>query len=145
MGILNFQWQYTPNGLSNFDVGGLGGTFYGRGYREVYYFVDRYAIVTGQWQLPVHLIPKGWKFPFSKKPLHEDTQLLTFVDYGHGQIASPPKGIRSNYQVFSTGVGLRSQLTQRIAGRLDVGFPIIQQQSFSQKPRLHFGLDILLH
>lgn len=143
-GLFNIQWQFTPNGLSNFDVGGLGGTFYGRGYREVYFFVDRYVVMTSQWQLPAYFIPKKVKLPFSDKPLRDSTQMLTFVDYGYGQIAAPADGVDSNYKVFSTGMGLRAQLTNRITGRLDIAYPIIRMVPFSQKPRLHFGVDIAL-
>lgn len=143
-GLFNIQWQFTPNGLSNFDVGGLGGTFYGRGYREVYFFVDRYVILTSQWQAPAYFIPKKIKLPFSDKTLRDATQMLTFVDYGYGQIAAPADGVDSNYKVFSTGIGLRTQLTNRISGRLDIAYPIIRMVPFSQKPRLHFGVDIAL-
>ncbi len=143
-GLINLQWQYTPNGLSNFDVGGLGGTYYGRGYREVYIFVDRYAILTSQWQLPAYFIPKKLKLPFASKPLRDTTQMLTFVDYGYGEVAAPPKGVKSTYNVLSTGVGFRTQLTDRISGRLDIGYPIIRQSPWTQRPRLHFGMDVLL-
>lgn len=143
-GLFNIQWQFTPNGISNFDVGGLGGTFYGRGYREVYFFVDRYVVMTSQLQAPAYFIPKKLKLPFSDKTLRDSTQLLTFVDYGYGQIAAPADGVDSNYKVFSTGMGIRTQLTNRISGRLDIAYPIIRMVPFSQKPRLHFGVDIAL-
>ncbi len=143
-GLFNIQWQFTPNGLSNFDVGGLGGTFYGRGYREVYFFVDRYVVMTSQLQAPAYFIPKKLKLPFSDKTLRDSTQMLTFVDYGYGQIAAPADGVDANYKVFSTGIGLRTQLTNRISGRLDLAYPIIRMVPFSQKPRLHFGVDIAL-
>jgi hemolysin activation/secretion protein len=141
---LNTQWQLTPDGLSNFDVGGLGGTFYGRGYREVYLFVDNYSITSLQWQVPARFLPKRLKMPFSDKPLKETTSLLTFVDYGYGVISAAPKGVDRNDHILSTGVGIRSQVTNRLSGRLDIGFPILREPPFSQKPRLHFGLDLAL-
>lgn len=141
---LNTQWQFTPNGLSNFDVGGLGGAFYGRGYREVYLFEDNYTITSLQWQVPAHFLPKRLKLPCSSKPLRDTTSLLTFVDYGYGWISAPPKDLDPSEHILSTGVGFRSQLTDRISGRLDIGFPILREPPFSKKPRLHFGLDIAL-
>jgi hemolysin activation/secretion protein len=143
-GTVNLQWQYTPNGLSNFDVGGLGGTFYGRGYREVYIFVDRYAILTSQLQMPAYFIPKRVKLPFSSKTLRDSTQMLTFLDYGYGEIATRPTDVRSSYKVAGTGVGLRTQLTDRISGRLDIAYPIVRELPWTQKPRFHFGVDVLL-
>jgi hemolysin activation/secretion protein len=141
---LNTQWQFTPNGLSNFDVGGLGGTFYGRGYREVYLFVDNYTITSLQWQAPARFLPKGLKLPFSGKAIRDTLSLLAFLDYGYGKISSPTKGIAPDYQILSTGLGVRAQLSNRTSGRLDIGFPILRESPFSQKPRVHFGLDIAL-
>lgn len=141
---LNTQWQFTPDGVSNFDVGGLGGTFYGRGYREVYLFVDNYTITSLQWQVPAHFLPKKLKLPFSSKPLRDTTSFLTFVDYGYGWISAAPRGLDPSEHILSTGLGVRSQLTDRISGRLDIGFPILREPPFSQKPRLHFGLDVAL-
>ncbi len=143
-GSLNLQWQYTPDGLSNFDVGGLGGTFYGRGYREVYIFVDTYAILNAQWQFPAKFIPKGWKLPFSDKDLRDATQFLAFVDYGYGDTTHSPTGYDGNDHILSTGVGVRTQLTNRISGRLDIGFPLLREVPFSQGARLHFGVDTVI-
>ncbi len=143
-GTINLQWQYSPNGVSNFDVGGLGGTFYGRGYREVYLFVDRYAIVTSQWQLPAYFIPKKVKLPFSSKTLRDATQFVTFFDWGYGEIAAPASGVPAYYKVAGTGVGLRSQITDRVSGRFDIAYPIVHERPWTQKPRIHFGLDVAL-
>jgi hemolysin activation/secretion protein len=144
-GSLNLQWQYTPDGLSNFDVGGLGGTFYGRGYREVYLFVDSYAILTAQWQVPAKFLPKSLKLPFSDKPLRDTTQLLTFVDYGYGDVTHAPSTLDGNDHILSAGVGIRSQLTNRISGRFDVAVPMVREMPFSQAPRFHFGIDTVLY
>jgi len=141
---LNTQWQFTPDGLSNFDVGGLGGTFYGRGYREVYLFVDNYTITSLQWQVPASFLPKKLKLPFSDKPMRETTSLLAFADYGYGWISEAPNGVDSNDHILSAGVGIRSQITNRISGRLDIGFPFLREPPFSMKPRLHFGMDVAL-
>jgi hemolysin activation/secretion protein len=141
---LNTQWQFTPNGLSNFDVGGLGGTFYGRGYREVYLFEDNYTITSLQWQVPASFLPKKLKLPFSDKALRDTTSFLAFMDYGYGWISSPPKGLDPSEHILSTGVGVRSQLTNRVSGRLDVGFPILREPPFNKNPRIYFGLDVAL-
>ena len=143
-GLLNFQWQYTPNGVSNFDVGGLGGAFYGRGYREVYIFVDRYALLSAQYQFPAFFVPKKWKMPFSSKTIRESTQLVTFCDYGYGEIAASGKGVQSTYNILGVGGGIRSQVTDRLSGRFDVAFPTIREKPYSQMPRIHFGFDVAL-
>ncbi len=141
---LNTQWQYSPDGLSNFDVGGIGGTFYGRGYREVFIFADTYAVLTGQYQIPAKFIPKGWRLPFSDHDMRDTTSVLTFVDYAYGDATHTPAGIDGNDHILSTGFGIRSQITNRISGRLDVGFPLLRQLPFRQGARLHFGIDTAL-
>lgn len=143
-GSLNLQWQYTPDGLTNFDVGGIGGTFYGRGYREVYLFMDTYAVLNAQWQVPAKFIPKGWRMPFSESDLRDTTQLLGFVDYGYGNTSHSPASYDGTDHILSTGVGLRTQLTKRISGRVDVGFPLLREVPFSNAPRFHFGVDTVL-
>lgn len=138
---VNVQWQMTPDGTPSFDVGGLGGAFYGRGYREVFLFVDKFGVVQSQWQFPTYFFPKGFKLPFSDKDARDAIQWLVFADYGYGDISAPPDGLDGSDHILSTGVGLRAQLTNRITGRLDLGFPLLRELPYSNHMRLHFGLD----
>ena len=141
---VNFQWQFSPNGVSNFDVGGIGGAFYVRGYREVYIFCDSYAMVNLQWQFPAKFIPKKVRLPFADKPLRDTTQIVSFVDYGYGGISHAPRGVDASENLVSTGMGIRSQLNNRTTVRFDVGAPLARELPFSQGARFHIGTDVAL-
>ena len=76
--------------------------------------------------------------------MRDTTQMLTFLDYGYGAISAPPKGVQRTYDIFSAGLGFRTQLAERVTGRLDIAYPIFREAPWGQRPRLHFGLDIAL-
>lgn len=139
---LNAQWQYTPDVLPSTDVYGTGGTFNGRGYREVFIFTDNAAIVSLQYQYPMWFIPKTWKIPFTQTTLRDAVQMVNFVDYAFSYTNNQFYAADQSEHLLSTGVGWRVKLNKYLAGRLDIGLPILRNSPFSGDARIHFGLDV---
>ena len=140
---LNTSWQYSQDRLPAYEQFCSGGTYAGRGYREVYVCGDSGALASLQWQAPAFFIPKSIKLPFSQTALKDQLQVLTFIDSGYTDFSHRTPGVDKNEWVLSTGFGARLKIADRIYGRFDLGFPLLRNYPFSNGARFHFGVDVV--
>lgn len=140
-GIFRVIGQLTADRLNPFEVYGAGGTFYGRGYREGYFPGDCALFASAEWRVPFFLASKSLKLPGTDDFVRDKVKLLTFLDYSATHNNNQDAGVDANEQFLGTGLGIRIDWSQYFSGRLDLGFPLLQQQPFSSGARIHFGIQ----
>lgn len=142
--VLNAAGQWSPGTLSSADLGGIGGTYYGRGYPEAFLQADSLILASAEYRTPFFLAPKNLKIPFTGGTTFRDSiQLLTFVDYGFAKNNNRSLVDDPNACVASVGGGMRIQLAENLTGRVDIGVPLVKQplpEYNHYGPRVHFGL-----
>jgi hemolysin activation/secretion protein len=138
--VLNAQFQYSANKLPSFQQYGAGGTFTGRGYKEVYLPGDTALFVSGQYNFPAAFIPKHWKYPFKEESIRDSLQFLVFTDYTWVKLNDRFAGADPTEILLSAGIGARLQVSKNVTARVDLGVPILRNAPFHQNPRVHFGL-----
>ena len=140
--VLNASGQWSPGTLSSADLGGLGGTYFGRGYPEAFLQADSLIFASAKYRTPFFLAPKNLKIPFTGGNTFRDSiQLLTFVDYGFAKNNNRSLVDDPNACIASGGV--RFELSKNITGRIDIGVPLVKvplPEYNHSGPRVHFGL-----
>jgi hemolysin activation/secretion protein len=147
--ILRAATQLTPNMLVSAQQYQMGGTYTVRGYREGTFIGDNAYLFSGEWRVPFFLVPKSWHIPKTDYTLRDNIQLVSFADFGATFTHQPAAGVNRRNYALGTGIGLRANLTKHLAGRIDMGIPLIYDRGFSrpyysQAPRIHFGLETRL-
>jgi hemolysin activation/secretion protein len=140
-GVFLGSFQYSPDHLPFMEQYFGGGTFTGRGYREGLIGADTLAFASAQWNIPAFFIPKSWHVPKTSISLRDNIKVILFADYLWAHLNSLTPGADSSEQLLSVGAGLRAKLSKYCNARLDVAFPVLREFDFSQKPRLHFGIE----
>ncbi|MBK8190138.1 MAG: ShlB/FhaC/HecB family hemolysin secretion/activation protein [Vampirovibrionales bacterium] len=114
--VLNGTVQWSPDTLPSPHLGAIGGTYYGRGYREALISGDTLMFVSGELRFPCPLIPRKWKLPYSDASLRDKIQLLTFADYGYAKINDRTLADDPTNYLVSVGVGIRAEITRFLDG-----------------------------
>lgn len=96
--------------------------------------------------MPFFMMPKSWHIPKTDYKLRDNLQLVSFADFGATFTHHPAAGVNRRNYAMGVGVGLRANLTKYLAGRIDMGIPLIWDRGFSrpyysQAPKIHFGLE----
>lgn len=133
--------QYSPSHLPAMEQYFAGGTFTGRGYREGLYGGDTFGFVSAQWNVPAFFIPKNWKIPKTEVSLRDNIKLVFFADYVYTHLNKLAAGSDASENMLGVGAGIRAKLTKYLNARLDLAFPVLRQNNYSQQPRIHFGLE----
>lgn len=144
--ILRAGTQITPSMLAPAQMYQMGGTYTVRGYKEGTFIGDNAYLFSGEWRIPVFFMPKNWHIGDYR--LRDNLQLVSFADFGATFTHHPAPGVTRRNYALSTGVGIRANLTKYLAGRIDMGIPLIYDAGGavrppynSQRPRIHFGLE----
>ena len=130
--LLGAQLADSPM-ISNeqFAVGGVASV---RGYLESQQFVD-----DGYWAQLEWLSP-DW---LAGLPLFDTGQLYAFMDAGGGRIREPLPEQDDNFFLWSTGLGLRTELLLGFSAALEYAWPLRDSADLSVEagdPRFHFNL-----
>ncbi len=135
--------QWSRDTLPSTDVGGLGGTYFGRGYPEGFIQADTLLFTSAEFRFPCFVIPPSWKFPGTEDKIRDKVRLLGFMDYGFGIVNDRNLVDDPTEHILSTGFGVRVELSKYLSGRFDLGFPLLKQPTPINKPgaRIHFGLQ----
>jgi hemolysin activation/secretion protein len=146
--ILRASTQLTPNMLVSAQQYQLGGAYTVRGYHQGTFIGDNAYFFSGEWRVPFFFLPKSWHIPKTDYKLRDNLQLVSFLDYGATFTHAPAAGVNRRNYALGTGVGIRANLTKYLAGRLDLGIPLMWDRGqsisppyYSQAPRVHFGLE----
>jgi hemolysin activation/secretion protein len=143
VGVVSGTAQWTPGTLPSTDVGGLGGTYFGRGYPEGLVQADSLVFVSSELRMPLFIVPKQWKIPATEDAIRDKVRLLTFVDYGFAKVNDRALVEDPTEHILSVGVGVRFELSKYLSGRCDLGIPLLKQAEPINHygPRIHFGLQ----
>ncbi len=142
--ILRGTAQLTPNRLVAAEQFQLGGAFTVRGYQEGRYIGDYGYVFSGEYRVPFFLIPESWNIPYTNYQLRKNIYMVGFTDFGVVNTIRPEPGLRRREYALGAGFGMRLNLTRHLAGRVDLGFPLIRYGGANQPaydPQIHFGLD----
>jgi hemolysin activation/secretion protein len=138
-GVFRVFGQYSPDMLVSSEQFQNGGAFTVRGYNEGQLVGDKGLLASGEWRVPCFLAPK--KFVINHYSLHDNLQLVTFLDYGLVGVNNPALGVLKHPSVMGTGVGLRLRLTRLLNARIDFAVPLLHQVGDTANFRIHFGLQ----
>lgn len=141
--VVNGTAQWSRDTLPSTDVGGLGGTYFGRGYPEGFLQADSLVFASTELRFPMYGIPKSWKIPGTSDTIRDKVRLLGFVDYGFARVNDRNLVDDPSDHILSTGFGVRVELSKYLSGRFDLGIPLLKQAESINKygPRIHFGLQ----
>jgi hemolysin activation/secretion protein len=131
----------TDSQLPSFYQWGPGGSFLGRGYRESYLGGDSAILFTNDLRIPMYFIPKKWHWPGMEDSVRENTLFNVFFDYTQSHLNKSDNDTDATEQLMGTGVGLRVNVGKKMSLRADLGVPLLRMTPFSQRPRLHFGIQ----
>lgn len=140
--VLNGTFQWSPNTLPSPDLGGIGGTYFGRGYPEGLLQADSMVFTSAEFRTPFFIAPKSWNVPGTKDRIRDKVRFLTFADYGFAKNNDKTLVSDPTAHALSVGVGVRAEFSKYLSGRFDFGIPLLYQHEPINHygPRIHFGL-----
>jgi hemolysin activation/secretion protein len=160
--VFRLSGQYSPHILNSAEQTQVGGAFSVRGYREGQFIGDSGYVVSNELRIPFYLFPKKWKFPMTVSGVpafltskgknqptfdyvfRDNIQLVGFADFG-GTFTNSNRLARTRAAADSAigvGAGLRVRLSRFLVGRVDVGFPLVNDfPNNRQNHMFHFGLQ----
>ncbi|MFZ2726340.1 MAG: ShlB/FhaC/HecB family hemolysin secretion/activation protein [Methylococcaceae bacterium] len=125
--------QFSDSHLIPYEQFILGGMNSIRGYFEAQAFADNGILGSLELRSP-RLVPREWE---SVNRLNA----LVFIDGGKAWVKQASLGETKDYQLASAGFGVRFQCWKYFNGILDLGFPLISQDTIhSGDPKLHFSI-----
>jgi hemolysin activation/secretion protein len=116
--------QVSPDKLSSAEQIFLGGADSIRGYPESDYGADQAVVVNVEYTGILFFVSPTWTLPMTKKPLREKVQWTAFFDYGHGRLHAPSETEHRSRELFGAGAGLKIQMADNAALKLEWGFPL---------------------
>ncbi|MBU1726064.1 MAG: BamA/TamA family outer membrane protein [Candidatus Omnitrophica bacterium] len=130
--------KLTPQ--EEFSLGGIDSV---RGYPAGDYLADNSVLNSVELLIPSIFIPKSWRLPYSKSTIRDDTTLVAFVDYGHGNRRGALDFETKSMDLVGVGAGLRFNLFNQVLLRLEWGFPV-GDRPLTQAGRsyFHFSVDL---
>lgn len=117
------QLQFTNSILTSTEQFQLGGFANVRGYPPAEKVGDRGYAMTWEWGFPLYFIPKDVKVPFSKARLYDAIRFDFLYDWGNVRLKRPAAGEEKNTTLRSAGFGLRVNLPEDLACRIDFSWP----------------------
>lgn len=137
------SFQLTDEPLVNSEQFSLGGADSIRGFPENDYLADYGWFSSIELRTPAFIFPQRLYVPFDedKISLRDAIQFVYFADFGKGYEEKPRTGEKSNRFLIGTGFGLRFNFMDELSGKVDVGFPVGNEEpSDGSSSRVHVGL-----
>lgn len=131
----NIRAQVSTTPLLPSEQFGLGGYDTVRGYEERSYQGDDALYASCEFRTPL------WHLFFSnpKRAVHDQLQLLAFIDYGYGFNLRKPPGEPKTEFLVSVGPGLRYTIGQYVSVRADWGIKLHKIPHDTSDSRFHFS------
>jgi hemolysin activation/secretion protein len=136
--VTNGTGQYANQNLLPSEQLELGGYFSVRGYPEYSVLVDEGCFFNNELQTPNFSI-----LQFFKKKLKtiDRFHFLAFIDYGWGRIHAPIHGEQKIYNLLGIGPGMRYNVSEYLAMRVDWGFQMLPIRPHHHKSStVHAGI-----
>jgi hemolysin activation/secretion protein len=135
--ILRSDIQISTDSLLSLEQIGIGGAKSVRGYRQDLILTDNGAIASAELRLPILRVPE----------IKSVLQIAPFIDFGVGWNYSGEKPNSQSNSLFSTGLGLIWQMSNKLNARLDYGIPLTNIKSNNktlQDQGLYFTINYFL-
>ena len=142
-GQLKYRTQIAWHPLTPQEEFNLGGMDSVRGYPPADFLADNSRVVNLEILSPAFFIPTAWKIPYAEDTLRNQTTLVGFFDYGHGDRKGTMFGNeKRKTEEMSVGAGVRFKLFNQAALRLEWGYQIGEKpQTEEGKTRFHFSVN----
>ncbi len=134
------QLQVSPYVLPSVEQFQIGGIANVRGYAPATAVGDSGFATTLEWSLPVYPVSKNVQVPFSKAKLYDALRLAVFYDYASSHLREPSGDTKKNATLRSVGCGLRFNLPENFALKLDLAWPSAKKPS--DHDTLHTWLQV---
>jgi len=112
--------SYVLPSVEQFQIGGIANV---RGYSSAAAVGDSGLASTLEWSLPVYPISKQVQVPFSKAKLYDALRVVAFYDYGSSHLREPAAGVKKDTRLSSVGCGMRFNLPEDFALKVDFAWP----------------------
>jgi hemolysin activation/secretion protein len=135
--ILRSDIQISTDSLLSLEQIGIGGAKSVRGYRQDLILTDNGAIASAELRLPILRVPE----------IKSVLQIAPFIDFGVGWNYSGEKPNSQSNSLFSTGLGLIWQMSNKLNARFDYGIPLTNIKSNNktlQDQGLYFTINYFL-
>lgn len=134
------QFQFSPYILPSTEQFQIGGVANVRGYAPAEVVGDQGYAMTWELSMPVYVIPKSIKVPFSETTLYDSVRVALFYDWANARLRNPQVGEEKNKTLRGAGVGVRIFLPQDFSTRVDFAWPL--DQTPSDENHLHTWFEI---
>jgi hemolysin activation/secretion protein len=135
------QLQLTNTPLAPSEQLPLGGAFAVRGYPEGEYLADYGAFMANDLLIPTYFFPKDWKLPYSKEPLRQQIQGVTFFDFGGGVLRKPMNSEKDSRTLAGAGLGVRIRLFDKVYARIQWATPTGSKASNGSETAFYYGVS----
>ncbi len=116
--------------FSNYDLVAseqfqIGGPASVRGYSPAEFSGDKGAYSSVEWSMPVYLLGKKTKVPFTKNTsFYDSLKFVTFYDWGTTHVNTVLAGEKKYRNLSGWGVGVRFNPNENISLRVEFGYPL---------------------
>jgi hemolysin activation/secretion protein len=107
----------------------LGGIANVRGYPAAEKVGDYGVSTSAELSIPVYIIPKNIKIPFTKTMLYDAVRLVAFYDYGAVRLRRPLSTEKKFDQLSGAGFGVRFNLPRSVYLRADFAWALDKKPS----------------
>jgi hemolysin activation/secretion protein len=116
--------QYTNNALVASEQFQIGGPSSVRGYPVAEYSGDVGYYTSPELSIPIYVIPKSLKVPFSDVKMYDANRLVLFYDWATTQLSNVQAGERKKQTLRGWGFGWRLNIRENLTFRVEVGYPL---------------------
>ena len=118
------QAQFTPYILTATEQFQTGGIVNVRGYPNAEAVGDRGYSMVWELSMPPYFISKNLKFPFSKAKVYDALRIVTFYDWSNTRLIRPTATEEKSTTLRGAGCGVRINLPEDFAFRVEVAWPL---------------------
>jgi hemolysin activation/secretion protein len=140
---LRYRQQISSDPLSPQQEFNLGGMDSVRGYPAADFLADNAQVCNLELISPAFFIPEGWRIPYAEDNIKNQTSLVGFLDYGHGDRKGTMSGDeKKSVNYMGVGAGLRFKLFNQVSLRLEWGVNVGDKPiTESGKTHFHFAVN----
>ena len=140
---IKYRQQISPDPLSPQQEFNLGGMDSVRGYPAADFLADNAQVCNLELISPAFFIPEGWRIPYAEDSIKNQTSLVGFLDYGHGnRNGTMSGGEKKAVNYTGIGAGLRFKLFNQATLRLEWGVNVGDKPiTESGKTQFHFAVN----
>ncbi|MFC1674687.1 ShlB/FhaC/HecB family hemolysin secretion/activation protein [Candidatus Omnitrophota bacterium] len=134
------EFQFTPYILTATEQFQIGGIVNVRGYPPAEVVGDKGYSMTWEWSMPVYLLPKDAKVPFSKAMWYDALRMILFYDWANANLRRPAAGEEESTTLRSAGCGFRFNLPEDFSCRMEFAWPL--DRTPSDGDHMHMWFEV---